>query len=205
MENKDISKNNTKKPSQPFLTDVIELRRRAREHILNGAVTEDYSLDLDTTIKLLNEALATELVCVLRYKSHYYMAEGIHAKAVAAEFLEHSQEEEEHAGWIATRMRQLGGKPDFNPAGLLTRSHAEFQEGDTLVEMVQEDLIAERIAIESYREMIQYFGDKDPTTRRLLETILAQEEEHAEDMSSILSTLDPRKSPATDTPDTSKH
>jgi bacterioferritin len=177
-----------KQANGTFLTDVTELRRRAREHILKGAVTPDY--------KVLNEALATELVCVLRYKSHYYMAEGIHAKTVAAEFLEHSKEEETHANWIAARMRQLGGKPDFNPAGLLSRSHAEYKEGETLVEMVKEDLIAERITIESYREMIQYFGDKDPTTRRLLESILAQEEEHAEEMSSILSTLDPRKAPA---------
>jgi bacterioferritin len=203
MENKE----KTQKTSQAgaFFTDVTELRRRAREHILQGAVTSDYAVNLETTLKLLNEALATELVCVLRYKSHYYMAEGIHAKSVAEEFLEHSKEEEQHADWIAARMRQLGGKPDFNPSRLLTRSHAEYQEGETLLDMVKEDLIAERVAIESYREMIQYFADKDPTTRRLLESILAQEEEHAEDMSSILTTLDPRKSPAIDTPNTSKH
>jgi bacterioferritin len=179
-----------------FFTDITELRRRAREHILKGAVTPDYQGDIDTAVKVLNEGLATELVCVLRYRNHHFMAEGIDAKSVAAEFLVHSQEEQEHADWIAARIRQLGGKPNFNPQGLLTRSHAEYQEGETLVEMVKEDLIAERIAIESYREMIQYFSQSDSTTRRLLETILAKEEEHAEDMSSILSTLDPEKKPS---------
>jgi bacterioferritin len=192
----DAHKNTMDKSPQsnkPFLTDVKELRRRAREHILKGAVTPDYQGDLQTSIKLLNEALATEIVCVLRYRSHHYMAEGINAKPVAEEFMQHSIEEQTHADWIAARLRQLGGKPEFNPQGLLTKSHAEYAEGDTLVDMVKEDLIAERIAIESYKEMITYFGLKDPTTRRLLETILAQEEEHAEDMASILSTLDPTK------------
>jgi bacterioferritin len=179
-----------------FFTDITELRRRAREHILKGAVTPDYQGDIETAIKVLNEGLATELVCVLRYRNHHFMAEGIDAKPVAQEFLEHSQEEQEHADWIAARIRQLGGKPNFNPQGILTRSHAEYQEGETLVEMVKEDLIAERIAIESYREMIQYFSQNDSTTRRLLETILSKEEEHAEDMASILSTLNPEKKPS---------
>jgi bacterioferritin len=183
---------------QPFLSSVQELRRRAREHILKGAVTPDYQGDVQLAAKILNEALATELVCVLRYTSHHYLAEGLHAKAVADEFKEHADEEQEHANWIAARIRQLGGKPDFNPATLLSRSHAEFQEGKNLIEMVKEDLIAERIAIESYGEMIRYFGDKDPTSRRLLEKILAVEEEHAEDMASILSTIDPRQAPKQD-------
>jgi bacterioferritin len=183
------------KNTKPFLTDVKELRRRAREHILKGAVTPDYRGDVKVACEILNDALATEIVCVLRYKNHHYMAEGIDAKPIAAEFLEHAGEEEQHAAWIAARIRQLGGKPDFNPANLLTRSHAEYQTGDSLVEMVKEDLIAERIAIESYNEMISYFAEKDPTSRRLLEKILEQEEEHAEDMASILSTLDPRKGP----------
>jgi bacterioferritin len=189
------TKNTQADASKPFFTDITELRRRAREHILKGAVTPDYKGKTELAVKLLNEALATELVCVLRYRSHHYMAEGINAKPVAAEFMEHAVEEQQHADWIAARIRQLGGKPEFNPAGLLTRSHAEYKEGDTLVDMVKEDLIAERIAIESYSEMINYFEGKDHTTRRLLETILAQEEEHAEDMASILSTLDPTKKP----------
>jgi bacterioferritin len=186
------------KSTQKFFTDVTELRKRAREHILKGAVTPDYVGDLKTSIKVLNEALATEIVCVLRYRSHHYMAEGIHAKAVAAEFMEHAVEEQSHADWIATRIRQLGGKPEFNPAGLLSKSHSEYQEGETLTEMVKEDLIAERVAIESYKEMIHYFAEKDPTTRRLLEKILEVEEEHAEDMASILSTLNPAGKPKSD-------
>lgn len=181
-----------------FFTDVTELRRRAREHMLKGAVTPDYQGDLKVAVKVLNEALATEIVCVLRYRNHHFMAEGIHAKPVAEEFMEHSKEEQQHADWIAARIRQLGGKPEFNPSGLLTKSHAEYSEGETLTEMVKENLIAERVAIESYREMISYFGTKDSTTRRILERILEQEEEHAEDMSSILSTLNPKGKPNTD-------
>ena len=177
----------------PFLTDIAELRRRAREHVEKGAVTEGYKVDLKTAMKVLNEALATELVCVLRYRRHYYMANGIHSKAVAAEFMEHSTEEQEHADTIAERIRQLGGEPDFNPQGLLMRSHAEYKEGTSLVDMIKEDLIAERIAIESYSEMIRFFGDGDPTSRRMLEEILATEEEHADDMSTLLETLDPKK------------
>ena len=140
-------------------------------------------------IKLLNEALATEIVCVLRYKRHYFMASGIHAEGVAAEFLEHANDEQGHADQIAARIVQLGGEPNFNPDGLLTRSHAEYVEGETLVDMIKEDLVAERIAIDSYRDMINYFGNDDPTTRRLMESILAVEEEHADDLVNLLSEL----------------
>jgi bacterioferritin len=171
---------------QTFLSDIQEIRRRARQHIENGAVTPNYQADLPTVLKLLNEALATEIVCTLRYKRHYYMATGIHAQSVAAEFQEHAAEEQRHADRIAERIVQLGGEPNFSPEGLLTRSHAEYVEGDSLVEMIKEDLVAERIAIESYSEMIRYFGNDDPTTRRLMEEILAAEEEHAEDMRTLI-------------------
>jgi len=171
---------------KPFLTDIKTLRERARQHIEKGAVTEGYSADRETVIKLLNEALATELVCVLRYKRHYFMATGINADSVAAEFLEHATDEQGHADQIAARIVQLGGAPNFNPEGLLTRSHAEYVEGDSLNEMIKEDLVAERIAIDSYREMISYFGNDDPTSRRLLEGILAVEEEHADDLVNLL-------------------
>ena len=177
---------------EPFLTDVKTLRERARRHIEQGAVTEGYRADRDTVIRLLNEALATEIVCVLRYKRHYFMASGIHAQAVAAEFLEHANEEQAHGDQIAERITQLGGQPNFNPEGLLTRSHAEYVEGDTLLDMIKEDLVAERVAIETYREMVRYFGDRDPTTRVLLERILAQEEEHANDMHDLLVTHEGR-------------
>lgn len=174
---------------KPFLTDIKTLRERARKHIENGAVTEGYTADRDTVVKLLNEALATELVCVLRYKRHYFMANGIHADSVAAEFLEHANDEQGHADQIAARIVQLGGAPNFNPDGLLTRSHAEYVEGDTLTEMIKEDLVAERIAIDSYREMVSYFGNDDPTSRRMIEGILAVEEEHADDLVSLLGEL----------------
>jgi bacterioferritin len=174
---------------KPFLTDIKTLRERARKHIENGAVTEGYSADRETVIKLLNEALATELVCVLRYKRHYFMANGIHADSVAAEFLEHATDEQGHADQIAARIVQLGGAPNFNPEGLLTRSHAEYVEGDTLTDMIKEDLVAERIAIDSYREMVSYFGNDDPTSRRMIEGILAVEEEHADDLVSLLGEL----------------
>jgi len=140
-------------------------------------------------VKLLNEALATEIICVLRYKRHYFMAKGIHAESVAAEFQEHAAEEQEHADRIAERITQLGGAPDFSPEGLATRSHAEYVEGDSLTDMIKEDLVAERIAIDSYREMAEYFGTKDITTRRLMEEILAKEEEHADDLASLLEDL----------------
>ncbi len=176
----------TPDPKKPFLSDIQEIRRRARQHIERGAVTDNYQGDLETALRLLNEALATELVCVLRYKRHHYMAHGIHAQAVADEFLEHANEEQSHADRLAERIVQLNGAPNFNPEGLLMRSHSEYVEGQSLTEMIREDLVAERIAIESYSEIIRYFGDKDPTSRRLLEEILAKEEEHAEDMHTLL-------------------
>jgi bacterioferritin len=175
--------------SQPFLTDIKTLRERARKHIEQGAITEGYKVDLGTAVKILNEALATEIVCVLRYKRHYYMASGIHSEAVAAEFLQHANEEQGHADEIAARIVQLGGAPDLNPDGLTSRSHAEYIEGETLIDMIKEDLVAERIAIDSYREMIKYFGTDDSTSRRMLEGILAMEEEHADDLVSMLSEL----------------
>jgi bacterioferritin len=174
-----------------FLSDVRELRRRAREHIEKGAVTPGYQGNLEVVLKLLNEALATEIVCVLRYKRHHHMAKGIHAQAVASEFLEHAVEEQQHADTLAARIVQLGGAPDFAPDGLLSRSHSEYVEGESLVDMIREDLVAERIAIDSYAEMIRYVADSDPTTRSLLEDILAKEEEHAEDLANLLATLDP--------------
>jgi len=171
---------------KPFLTDVKTLRERARQHIEKGAVTEGYKADRETVNKVLNEALATEIVCVLRYKRHYFMASGIHAESVAAEFLQHANEEQGHADLIAQRIVQLGGAPNFNPEGLLSRSHAEYVEGDTLIDMIKEDLVAERIAIDSYREIIQYLANDDPTTRRMMEGILAMEEEHADDLVNLL-------------------
>src|SRR5687767_2129279 len=171
---------------KPFLTDIQTLRERARQHIENGAVTEGYSADRETVVKLLNEALATEIVCVLRYRRHHFMASGINAESVAAEFLQHANEEQGHADQIAQRIVQLNGEPNFNPDGLLTRSHAEYVEGTSLLDMIREDLVAERIAIDSYREMITYFGNDDPTSRRMLEGILAVEEEHADDLVSLL-------------------
>ncbi|HZE96878.1 MAG TPA: ferritin-like domain-containing protein [Planctomycetota bacterium] len=174
-----------------FILDVDELRRRARRHIENGAVTEDYKGNRETVIRLLNEALATELVCVLRYKHDAAMAVGIHGDPVAAEFAEHAVEEQGHADLIAARITQLGGDPDYNPDGLKTRSHSEYVTRKSLVEMIRENLVAERIAIDSYSQMIRYIGDTDTTTRRMLEEILAKEEEHAEDLSDLLATLDP--------------
>jgi len=175
---------------KPFLSDVQELRRRARQHIETGAVTDAYRANRETVIKLLNEALATEIVCVLRYKRHYFMAQGIHADPIASEFLTHANEEQGHADQIAARIVQLGGSPNFNPEGLLSRSHSEYVEGTTLVDMIKEDLVAERVAIDSYTEMIRYVGDDDITTRRILESILAVEEEHADDLSSFLSDIE---------------
>ncbi|MFK3972338.1 bacterioferritin [Pseudomonas sp. NPDC087358] len=171
------------------LTDVQTLRQRARQNVENGAVTEGYDADRETILRLLNESLATEWVCVLRYKRHYYMAKGVKAQVAAAEFLEHAQQEAEHADMLAERIVQLGGEPELNPDLLSKNSHAQYVAGNTLKEMVTEDLIAERIAIDSYREIIQYIGEKDPTTRRIFEEILAQEEEHADDMADILDGL----------------
>lgn len=174
-----------------FLSDIEEIRRRARQHIEKGAVTPGYKADREKVIAVLNEALATEIVCVLRYKRHYFMAQGIHAQAVAAEFLEHANDEQGHADLIAGRITQIGGEPNFDPEGLTSRSHAQYVEGETLVDMIREDLVAERIAIESYSEIVRFLGDDDITTRRLMEQILAVEEEHADDLQNLLSTLDP--------------
>jgi len=176
-------------PKTSVLTDIQTLRKHARQHIDDGSVTAGYSANREMVLKLLNDSLATELVCVLRYRRHHFMAKGIHSQSVAQEFLDHSNEELGHADEIATRIVQLGGEPDFAPAGLVGRSHAEYVEGDTLAGMIKEDLVAERIAIDSYGEMIEYMGDKDVTTRRMLEDILAMEEEHAEDLSSMLEGL----------------
>jgi bacterioferritin len=172
-----------------FVSDVKELRRRARAHIEQGPVTAGYRADRETVVRVLNEALATEIVCVLRYKRHYYMATGIHAQGVAEEFAVHAAEEQAHADQIAERITQLGGEPDFNPDGLLARSHSEYVPGEGLLEMIKEDLVAERIAVESYAEIIRYLGDDDPTSRRLLEEILAKEEEHADELRNLLERL----------------
>ena len=174
---------------KPFVANIQKIRERAREHIEQGAVTAGYRADRETVVKLLNEALATEIVCILRYKRHYFMAEGIHAEPVAAEFLQHANEEQQHADQIAARIVQLGGKPDFSPEGLATRSHAEYVEGETLTDMIREDLVAERIAIESYGEMVRYIGEDDSTTRTMLEGILAMEEEHADDLAGLLARI----------------
>jgi bacterioferritin len=181
--------NNASSASKPFLTDVMTLRERARQHIDAGAVTPDYGADKATVVKVLNEALATEIVCTLRYRRHYYMAQGIASESVKQEFLEHANEEQGHADRIAERIVQLGGEPDFNPDGLSSRSHAEYVEGHSLVDMIREDLVAERVAIQSYREIAEWLAVKDPTTRRMMEEILAVEEEHAEDLNSLLSGL----------------
>jgi bacterioferritin len=179
----DMAKTDSK---QPFLTDIKTIRQRARAHIQRGAVTEGYPANRRLVIDLLNQALATEIVCTLRYKRHYFMASGINADAVAQEFLEHANQEQQHADQISQRIVQLQGEPDLNPESLVRRAHAEYVEGRDLTEMIKEDLVAERIAIDSYREMINFLDDKDPTTRRMLEGILAVEEEHADDMSSLL-------------------
>lgn len=172
-----------------FLTDVETLRRRAREEMGRGPITDAYGADRERVIEVLNQALATELVCTLRYKRHYFTAQGLNAGPVADEFLAHANEEMGHADKIATRISQLQGSPDFNPATLATRSHSEYVEGETLLDMVREDLVAERVAIASYQELARWLGDKDPTTRRLMEEVLAVEEEHAEDMLSFLENM----------------
>ncbi|PNM93137.1 bacterioferritin [Achromobacter xylosoxidans] len=177
---------NREQASRPFDMDVKAIRAKARQDIESGAVTDTYRADRETVLKLLNEALATEIVCVLRYKRHFFMARGLNAEPVAAEFAEHATQEQEHADKLAERIVQLGGEPNLSPKGLLERSHSEYVEGSTLEEMIKENLIAERIAIDSYRQMIEYIGEQDSTTRRLLEEILAVEEEHADDMSDFL-------------------
>jgi len=172
--------------NEGVLSDVQALRKRARQNIEEGAVTTGYAADREAVVRMLNEALATELVCVLRYKRHYFMAKGIHSDPVKAEFLAHAGEEMNHADRLAKRIIELCGEPNFSPDGLSARSHAEYVEGDTLNSMIKENLIAERIAIESYREMIAYLAEHDPTTQRMLKEILASEEEHAEDLASLL-------------------
>lgn len=173
-------------PSTANLSSIEMIRSRARRHIEEGAVTDDYGADRETVLRLLNEALATEIVCSLRYKRHYYTAKGLTSVSIAQEFLEHAHEEEMHAGQFAERITQLGGEPDFSPATLTQRSHAEYVEGKTIVEMIKEDLVAERIAIESYKEIINYLGTDDPTTRRLFEEVLAVEEQHAEELHTLI-------------------
>jgi bacterioferritin len=186
---------------KPFVSDIENIRKRARKDIEKGAMTAGYGADRATVVKLLNHALATELVCVLRYKYHYYMASGINSQSVKAEFLQHANEEQGHADLIAERITQLDGKPNLSPEGLLSRSHSDYVEGDDLVDMIKENLVAERIAIDSYREIINYIGTDDSTTRRMLEGILAMEEEHAEDMNTLLEQLGKKGEPAKPAPD----
>jgi bacterioferritin len=169
-----------------FLTDVGTLRRNARAHMDEGPITEAYGADRERVVAVLNEILATELVCVLRYKRHYYMAQGLNSRPIAEEFLQHANEEQGHADMIAARIIQLQGEPDFNPATLTMRSHAEYVEGTDLIDMIKEDLVAERVAIASYQEVSRWLGDADPTTRRIIEAILAVEEEHADDLLTLL-------------------
>ena len=172
--------------TRPLLTDVRTLRKNARQHVDDGAVTAGYAANREVVLKLLNDSLATEIVCVLRYRRHYFMARGIHSQGVAEEFLAHSNEEQGHADEIAERIVQLGGEPDFSPDSLTGRSHAEYVPGNSLSDMIRENLVAERIAIDSYRDAIEYLGSDDPTTRRMLEGILAVEEEHADELADLL-------------------
>lgn len=172
-----------------FKADIETIRKNAREKIAEGAVTEGYLADRDKVIDVLNEVLATEIVCMLRYRNHYFLASGIFSKPVADEFLEHAQEEQQHADWVAERITQLGGVPNFNPAGLATRSHAEYAEAAKVQDMIREDLVAERIAIETYSDIVRWLENDDPTTRRLMERILEVEEQHAEDLKNLLEKL----------------
>src|SRR6202035_3142646 len=165
-----------------FVSDLRKIKERARAHMEKGAVTEGYKANLEAVIKVLNETLATEIVCVLRYKRHYYMASGINSDGAKAEFLQHANEEQQHADWIATRITQLNGEPNFNPDGLSTRAHSEYAEGEDLVSMLKEDLYAERIAIESYTEIVRWLGTDDSTTKKMIQDILKMEKEHAEDL-----------------------
>jgi len=176
-----------------LLSDITKIRQRARQQMEKGPITAGYKADPAKVIAVLNEALATEIVCVLRYKRHYYMARGINAEPIAQEFLQHATEEQIHADQIAQRITQLQGEPNFNPEGLATRSHSEYVEGKTLVDMIREDLVAERIAVESYSDIVRWLGNDDPTTRSLMEEILKKEEEHADDLANMLATLDPTK------------
>ena len=181
---------------EEFRTDLETIRRRARQKMQDGAVTGAYLADRTQVVSVLNDVLATEIVCVLRYKNHYFMASGINAEPVAQEFLQHANEEQSHADWVARRITQLGGTPNLNPDGLASRSHAQYVEGRTLQDMIREDLVAERIAIETYSEIIRWLANDDPTTRGIIEDILKMEEEHADDLANLLSTLAPRKTPA---------
>lgn len=174
-----------------FVANIEEIRQRARQHIEEGPFTQDYGLNRDQAVRILNDALATECMCVLRYRFHYFMATGIHSGAVAKEFMQHAQEEQEHADRIAERIKQLGGKPELHPSAIAEHSHSEYREGTSLVDMIREDLIAERIAIETYREMIRFFGQGDPTSRIMLEEILAKEEEHADELADLLFAVQP--------------
>jgi bacterioferritin len=177
------------KKMKDFVADMKVIRERARKDIEDGAITGNYQANRESVIKVLNDALATEIVCVLRYRRHYFTARGIHSKAIAEEFMTHSVEEQGHADKIAERISQLNGEPDLNPAGLNGRSHSEYKEGSDLISMIREDLIAERIAIESYTEIIRWLGEADPTSRRLIEKILEVEEEHAEELANLLTSL----------------
>jgi bacterioferritin len=169
-----------------FTADIEQIRKRAREKMEDGPITASYQADRKKVIEVLNEVLATEIVCTLRYKNHYYMAQGIHAQSVAAEFLEHAKEEEVHADMVAKRITELNGTPNFDPNGLQTRSHAEYKECATLEDMIREDLVAERIAVSTYSEIIRWLANEDPTTRRMIEEILAKGEEHADDLAKLL-------------------
>jgi bacterioferritin len=180
------------KAAMEFLSDVETLRKNAREHIEKGPITSSYGADIDRVISVLNEVLATELVCVLRYKRHYYMAQGLDSRPIAEEFAQHASEEQDHADRVAARIVQLQGEPDFNPETLVRRSHAEYTAGRDLIEMIKEDLIAERVAISSYQEIVKWLGGADPTTRRLMEDILGVEEEHADDLVNFLTKMGAR-------------
>lgn len=173
-----------------FVADIEAIRARAREHMMDGAITSAYKADRERVLEVLNEVLATEIVCTLRYKSHYYMATGMYKQPVAAEFLQHAAEEQEHADLICERITQLGGQPNLNPVGLADRSHSEYRGGESLRDLVKEDLVAERIAVETYSEIVRWLGDDDPTTRRVMETILSTEEEHATDMLDLLDRME---------------
>jgi bacterioferritin len=173
----------------PFVSSIEKIRERARSSIEQGALTPGYRADQAQVVKVLNEVLATELVCALRYKRHYYMAQGLNAEAVKEEFAEHAREEREHADMIAARITQLNGEPDLSPEGLAERAHSDYVEGGDLVSMIKEDLIAERIAIEMYGEIVRWLGDEDPTSRRMMEQVLEKEEEHAQDLVSVLGRL----------------
>src|SRR5262245_24388760 len=174
-----------------YISNIEEIRARERQKIEQGAVTEDYNLDPEKVVSILNEALATEIICILRYRFHYFMSTGIHSAAVAEEFIEHANEEQEHADLIAYRIKQLGGKPEMNPELIIRNSHSEYKEGTSLADMIREDLIAERIAIGSYREIINFFGDHDSTSRTMMERILAKEEEHADELTDLLFVVEP--------------